>query len=159
MDNLVKLNEREVKLANIFWPGIGDGDFTPEGYALLKKYEKKVLEWCKESEQVKKSQEIQHDPESCKENGNSLTCSGSEELEKAAVEAYKKIVEKGGVSFLKIFKAGALWKENQFMKDAIVTCMQEDDLGDLVPTIGDMSKKGFKHGDKVKVIIIKEEQI
>ena len=115
---------------------------------------------------VKKSQEIQHDPESCKENGDSLTCSGSEELEKAAVEAYKKIVEKGGVSFLKIFKAGAEWKENQLMKNAIEGIVLFDYYGSDNLTYGCiehdsfcLEDRGLKDGDEVKVIIIKEESV
>lgn len=41
----------------------------------------------------------------------------SENLEKAAVEAFKKIVDSDKNSFLEIFKAGAEWKEEQMMKD------------------------------------------
>lgn len=131
MNNLVKLNEREVKLANIFWPGIGDGDFTPEGYALLKKYEKKVLEWCKESEHVKKSQEILHDSKTCKENDDSLTYSESEDLEKEIqrhlkdcldikfpttdIESIKKDVEFTARYFAK-------WQKEQFEKNRLAAC-------------------------------------
>jgi hypothetical protein len=56
-----------------------------------------------------------------------------------------------------MFMEGAKWQKEQMMKDAICTIMQRDDCNDLVPTIGDMSARGFEVGDKVKVIIIKEE--
>lgn len=42
----------------------------------------------------------------------------SEDLEKAAVEAFKNIVDEDRNSFLEIFKAGAKWKEQQ-MQDVI----------------------------------------
>lgn len=54
-------------------------------------------------------------------------------------------------------KFGAQWQKEQIMKNAISTIMQRDDCNDLVPTIGDMSARGFEVGDKVKVIIINEE--
>ena len=56
----------------------------------------------------------------------------------------------GGVTGMWIMK-------EEMMKNAISTIMQRDDCNDLVPTIGDMSARGFEVGDKVKVIIIKEE--
>lgn len=55
----------------------------------------------------------------------------------------------GGVTGMWIMK-------EEMMKNAISTIMQRDDCNDLVPTIGDMSARGFEVGDKVKVIIIKE---
>ena len=53
------------------------------------------------------------------------------------------------------FKDGAIWQKQQMMKETICTTMQEDDCGDIVPTIA--NQKGFKIGDKVKLIIIKED--
>ena len=41
----------------------------------------------------------------------------SEELEQAAVEAFKKIVDDGRNSFLEIFKAGAEWQLNKIRKE------------------------------------------
>lgn len=43
----------------------------------------------------------------------------SEDLEKAAVEAFKNIVEEDRNSFLEIFKAGAQWKEQQMIEKAV----------------------------------------
>ena len=43
----------------------------------------------------------------------------SEKLEKAAVEAFKQIVDSDKNSFLEIFKDGANWQKQQIMKDAI----------------------------------------
>lgn len=43
----------------------------------------------------------------------------SEDLEKAAVEAFKHIVDSDKNSFLEIFKAGAEWKEEQMMAKAV----------------------------------------
>lgn len=39
------------------------------------------------------------------------------------------------------------------------TTLQRDDLDDLVPTIRDLSDLGFNYGDKVKVIVIKVNNI
>ena len=44
----------------------------------------------------------------------------SKDLEGAAVEAFKKIVDSGNNSFLEIFKAGAEWQRKQIMKDAVL---------------------------------------
>ena len=51
------------------------------------------------------------------------------------------------------FKKGAQWQEQQMMKNSITTIIQEDDCGDLVPTLSNL--KDFNEGDKVKVLIIK----
>ena len=42
----------------------------------------------------------------------------SEELEKAAVNAFKQIVDSDKNNFLEIFKAGANWQKQKMMKDA-----------------------------------------
>lgn len=42
----------------------------------------------------------------------------SEDLEKAAVEAFKQIVDSGKNNFLEIFKAGANWKKEHLWKPA-----------------------------------------
>lgn len=54
---------------------------------------------------------------------------------------------------------GASFARQQMMKDAVVieTSMMEDDCDDLTPVIGDMRNKGFKFGDRVKLIIVKED--
>lgn len=53
--------------------------------------------------------------------------------------------------------AGMNKMEQQMMEKAYDTVMQFDELDDLVPTFEDMQKFGFKVGDKVKVIILKEK--
>lgn len=83
----------------------------------------------------------------------------SEDLEKAAIEAFKQIVDNGKNSFLEIFKAGANWRKEQMMKDSIsgevMHCMRywintdEDKLQNHL--------QKFIGGEKVKVIIVKED--
>ena len=96
----------------------------------------------------------------------------SEDLEKAAIEAFKHIVDSDKNSFLEIFKAGAKWqaeqeytcyeeafedgakwKKEQMMKDAIDT--ELDDVCGFL-TISIPYHNGIA-GDKIKVIIIKSE--
>ena len=79
----------------------------------------------------------------------------SEELEEAA----NKYADKHPTCGLakQSFKAGAQWQKEQMMKDAIDTVMVYDDLNDLVPGIEDLSINGYTVGDKVKVIIVKED--
>lgn len=108
-----------------------------------------------------------------------------ESLEEAAEEFYpdfsNSIASKAAVNSMRdAFKAGAEWQkvqdqktielaedhamlagmnmmEQQMMEKAYDTVMQLDELDDLVPTFEDMQKFGFKEGDKVKVIILKEK--
>lgn len=79
----------------------------------------------------------------------------SEELEEAA----NKYADKHPTCGLakQSFKAGAQWQKEQMMKDALDTVMVYDDLNDLVPGIEDLSINGYTVGDKVKVIIVKED--
>jgi hypothetical protein len=80
----------------------------------------------------------------------------SKDLEEAAVEAFKQIVDSDKNSFLEIFKAGAKWKEKQIMKDSIDATVLCESL--KIPTIGHfLHKTNLKENDKVKVIIIKSE--
>ena len=53
------------------------------------------------------------------------------------------------------FKAGAEWQKEQLMKDAIELPLYLD--GDFLTVDYDFTESGFKVGDKVKLIIIKEE--
>jgi len=80
--------------------------------------DRKVLcEGCEEKckfNQVKESAILQHKEETCKENGDSLTQEPvNDELEKAAVEAFKQIVDSDKNNFLEIFKAGANWQKKR----------------------------------------------
>lgn len=54
--------------------------------------------------------------------------------------------------------AGMNKMEQQMMEKAYDTIMQFDELNDLVPTFEDMQKFGFKEGDKVKIIILKDNE-
>lgn len=54
--------------------------------------------------------------------------------------------------------AGMNKMEQQMMEKAYDTIMQFDELDDLVPTFEDMQKFGFKEGDKVKIIILKNNE-
>lgn len=77
----------------------------------------------------------------------------SEELEKAAVEAFKQIVDSDKNSFLEIFKAGAQWQEEQMMAKAVEGIAHPDDKEIWC----DLEKYHLSDGDKVKVIVIKED--
>ena len=46
----------------------------------------------------------------------------NDELEKAAVEAFKQIVDSDKNNFLEIFKAGAKWQTEQFEKNRLAAC-------------------------------------
>jgi hypothetical protein len=46
----------------------------------------------------------------------------SEELEEAAVEAFKQIVDSDKNNFLEIFKAGVKWQAEQFEKNRLAAC-------------------------------------
>ncbi|MBR1500170.1 MAG: hypothetical protein IJ615_11205 [Bacteroidaceae bacterium] len=54
------------------------------------------------------------------------------------------------------FIAGAQWMASQ--GTTVETIMQNDDLDELVPTLEDMRKNGFKEGDKVIVQIKKKDE-
>lgn len=86
----------------------------------------------------------------------------SEELEEAAFDYAESCKYDGGKKLLCVehFKAGAKWQKKQLMKDAISAELYSD--GMLTPLIGVKDKeklKGIKFGDKVKLIIIKDEQL
>ena len=78
----------------------------------------------------------------------------SEELEKAAVEAFKQIVDSDKNNFLEIFKAGAKWQKQQMMSKAIDTTIKQGCI-DLGIFIKGLDKNKFSFGDKVKVIVVK----
>ena len=85
----------------------------------------------------------------------------SEDLKKAAAEAFKQIVYENRNSFLELFKAGAKWKAEQMMKNAIDCsirrnkCTKKNVLNGFDVTCDAIQK--FNNGDKVKMIIVKEE--
>ena len=84
----------------------------------------------------------------------------SEELEEAAnnfLTGFYGVGEPHNPTDIGIFEAGAQWDRQLLMKDAIDTIMVYDVLNDLIPGIEDLSTNGYTVGDKVKVIIIKDE--
>ena len=86
----------------------------------------------------------------------------SKDLEKAAVEAFKQIVDTDKNNFLEIFKAGAKWKEQQIKKEAIdgICISNGAECGSSITSDAGMlflQHNTFNVDDKVKVIIIKSE--
>ena len=79
----------------------------------------------------------------------------SKDLEKAAVEAFKHIIDSNKNSFLEIFKAGAEWKKEEMMEKTIdATCFgfQSAALFSFR-----LPASSYLIGSKVKVIVIKED--
>ena len=86
----------------------------------------------------------------------------SEELEQAAVEAFKQIVDDERNSFLEIFKAGAKWQIAKLMANATEVTVHIDAGGyPYIPQIElydyDKDIPLAKEGDRYKVILIKEK--
>ena len=79
----------------------------------------------------------------------------SEDLEKAAVEAFKHIVDSDKNNFYEIFKAGANWQKEQMLKDAVNGEVGYWNITGL--SINMKLPKCIDEDDKVKVIIVKEE--
>lgn len=78
----------------------------------------------------------------------------SEDLEQAAVEAFKKIVDDGDNSFLNIFKAGAQWRREKMMKNTVEAVIHPYD-GEIYVNKDLLSS--YDDCQRVKLIIIKEE--
>lgn len=108
----------------------------------------------------------------------------SEELEQAAVEAFKKIVDDGRNSFLEIFKAGAKWQKEQdkqwlaenhkhifakgresmkqqMMKGAVdgLVYAQLATSGEIMIRSNYFKSETLDYLDNVKLIIIKEDKV
>lgn len=66
----------------------------------------------------------------------------SEDLEKAAVEAFKQIVDSDKNNFLEIFKAGANWKKEQ---------IEEVLLSEVLPC--------FMHGGEADEVVAKLDEV
>lgn len=81
-----------------------------------------------------------------------------ESLEKAAVAAFKQIVDSDKNNFLEIFKAGAQWQEEQLMKDAVygLVCGHDDNSPAWID-FNLLNKPDVKVGEEIKLIIIREE--
>ena len=79
----------------------------------------------------------------------------SEGLEKAAVEAFKNIVDSDKNSFLEIFKAGAEWQKNKMMQNTIdAHCFGFQ--GAALFSFR-LPADNYLVGSEVKVIVIKED--
>ena len=77
----------------------------------------------------------------------------SEDLEKAANNIYKTPFGTRAEDF----QAGAEWKKQQMMKDAVEGEIVKDITNKLAVTAKNINLDGFKFGDKVKIIIVKED--
>lgn len=80
----------------------------------------------------------------------------SNDLEEAAVEAFKHIVDSDKNNFLEIFKAGAEWQKEKMMEDTVDGEIYFN-MDYLQYHINTEPLAHFHHGDKVKLIIVKEE--
>ena len=105
--------------------------------------------WCDEIEF--KTTDVRHLPRGHEEDPVS-----DKLLEKAAVEAFKQIVDLDKNSFFEIFKAGAQWKQQQLMKDAVdgSVCAQRPNGEVIVRT--NFIRADLALMEKVKLIIIKK---
>lgn len=79
----------------------------------------------------------------------------SEDLEKAAVEAFKQIVDSDNNNFLEIFKAGAKWKKKQLMAKTIEGNVFANGMGEPILHLWDRGRHLV--GKKVKVVVIEED--
>ena len=81
-----------------------------------------------------------------------------EEINQAAVEAFKQIVDSDKNNFLEIFKAGAQWQKHQMMKQAQPAEVNYWNQRGLSLRLEDVEVEDLaEEGDKVKIIIIKED--
>ncbi len=81
----------------------------------------------------------------------------SKDLEKAAVEAFKQIVDSDKNNFLEIFKAGTQWQKQQMIANTIDGKVIANGMGNPILHLWD---KGIHLIDKkVKVIVINEEEV
>lgn len=84
-----------------------------------------------------------------------LSCEG---LEEAAIQAHIRLEESEELSFLNIFKAGAEWQKEKLMRFAVEGYLVTDGLNDLQVKTANLGDRGYYQGDKVRIIIVKEEE-
>ena len=83
----------------------------------------------------------------------------SEDLEKAAVEAFKQIVDSNKNSFLEIFKAGAKWKEKE-MQYTIELAEDHAYFAGRTKTIDEMMEKAVETTFNVSLpLVIKKDEL
>ena len=136
---------------------IEKGDYL--SMAHLKKRKKELEDWLIDwyKEICKKFLQV---PETCKENDNSFTS-----LEEAADNYITPIENDEGLDYINFsgrdvrdaFIEGARWQKAEMMKDAVegyIIQWNENYQAELIAKVGDE----FKHGDKVKIIIVKSDE-
>jgi hypothetical protein len=128
----------------------------------------RLLHECREDMCKKFLSFIDYTQEKSINNGLDLGCGViwkdvepvSEDLEEAARKYFKQLNDTCFIDsdIIRTFKAGANWQKQQMMKEAVSGHVGQTINGMLRAlsdeTFGDM---GFTAGDKVKLIIIKEE--
>jgi hypothetical protein len=84
----------------------------------------------------------------------------NEDIEQAAVQDFKYLVDFDKNNFFEIYKAGANWKEQQIMSKAVDGYVIEDiqeGNGDFLLSADYLpASMGLKEKQKVKVIVIKD---
>ena len=82
----------------------------------------------------------------------------SDDLKQAAVDAFKKVVNNDENSYFNIFKAGADWKEQKLMQDAIDGVVYNNPTwpGNVVGNLPFYSQ--FKQHEHVKLIVIRSNE-
>jgi hypothetical protein len=79
----------------------------------------------------------------------------SEDLEKAAVEAFKQIVDDDKNNFLEIFRAGIKWHKEYMKAKAIEGNVLANGMGEPILHLWDKGKHLIDK--KVKVVVIEED--
>lgn len=124
-------------------------------------------------EQVKESAKNQHVNETCKNSEDSLTQEpASEGLEEVADGYTRKVLERTnclienqsvGEEILKAVKFGAKWQKEQMIRNAVAGTIawsylyRDNDYGVIEQKPFNISERGLKEGDTVKLIIVKED--
>ena len=87
------------------------------------------------------------------------------DLEEAADNHIRKVVDTAGhpgwdwatQDITDAFIAGAKWQKEQMMEEAVEGYVVKDITGSLAVTAKGINLDGFKVGDKVRIIIVKED--
>lgn len=78
------------------------------------------------------------------------------DIDKAAVQAHIRLQDGEGLSFLNIFKAGAEWQKVKMMEGAVEGEVENATFG-IVYLRKNLVNEGYSTGDKVKIIVLKED--
>ena len=171
-------NKEAIKYLQQFYPHGGHSWLDAQRMKAIKMAIDALQEEPTGEKQVKESTKIQHDNKTCKENGNSLTQeSVSEDLEKAAEQDVCEAVNTCSAigipndhipswvqdAMVNEFIHGAQWKDKQLMAKAVDITVHIDAGGypyvDRTIELYDYDREIplAKKGDKVKIIVIKQE--